>query len=481
MEHHGKPHSFAWATADQWERHKEKIIDLYWDQDKPLKEVLETMKREHSFNATMRMYKVRFKAWGVTKYLKAQDANHLRARATTGELASLPVIRGREVGSMKLKRHLNQAQVKAEIDARVRFFHALSGNSATFHSLELPDYLKHAHVGVRAIQIYTQSRFDGKLWNLTGREYDFNIDTASSWWTDMELAIEVLPHDPRRAFLLFEVCFERYDALISHQDPSLILATLILLSAPSMHDDIADSLIRYIASLSSIRLGVTHPFTRIWGQFHAMGLMQTRRAIPTILRAYLDVIRRNTSRGGLFWMLSSLHTHRLLVEYSAVSYESVQISFDEIIREAEEAKETKFDESYVEWMGIYKSRLLVAAGRYTEALKLLNGFNTDDLCDYFNGEPLENCRAIALDSLGRHEEATIAYEKCFQYSVSLNDTYCLALGYLRLYNHYNIKGDQASADKIQPGYDRTWARLVEKVKRGKLNNVCFVADYPPSS
>jgi hypothetical protein len=43
----------VWATkAEDWEAHKEIISQLYWDQDKTLKEVMEVMRQDHGFNAT---------------------------------------------------------------------------------------------------------------------------------------------------------------------------------------------------------------------------------------------------------------------------------------------------------------------------------------------------------------------------------------------------------------------------------------------
>jgi hypothetical protein len=37
---------------DQWTKHRDAIKDLYIDQDKTLNEVVDTMKREHGFQAT---------------------------------------------------------------------------------------------------------------------------------------------------------------------------------------------------------------------------------------------------------------------------------------------------------------------------------------------------------------------------------------------------------------------------------------------
>ncbi|KAH8754748.1 Clr5 domain-containing protein, partial [Diaporthe sp. PMI_573] len=55
----------SYATPEGWERHRDKIIELYIK--KTLKEVLEIMEHDHNFVATERMYKARFKDWGIIK------------------------------------------------------------------------------------------------------------------------------------------------------------------------------------------------------------------------------------------------------------------------------------------------------------------------------------------------------------------------------------------------------------------------------
>ena len=42
----------GWATQDDWDAHRELISRLYWDESRPLPEVMEIMRREHTFHAT---------------------------------------------------------------------------------------------------------------------------------------------------------------------------------------------------------------------------------------------------------------------------------------------------------------------------------------------------------------------------------------------------------------------------------------------
>lgn len=42
----------AWASAEEWQSLKDIITELWWDEDKPLKEVAEIMREKHGFLAT---------------------------------------------------------------------------------------------------------------------------------------------------------------------------------------------------------------------------------------------------------------------------------------------------------------------------------------------------------------------------------------------------------------------------------------------
>lgn len=46
------PSQTNWATPDAWATHRELITRLYWDEDKPLKDVQEIMIQDHGFQAT---------------------------------------------------------------------------------------------------------------------------------------------------------------------------------------------------------------------------------------------------------------------------------------------------------------------------------------------------------------------------------------------------------------------------------------------
>ncbi|KAF3763981.1 hypothetical protein M406DRAFT_75207 [Cryphonectria parasitica EP155] len=64
-------------SEEQWNRHREVITRLYWEENLPMPTVREYMSREYGFDATPRAYKFRFKKWGLRKNIKEHEAREL--------------------------------------------------------------------------------------------------------------------------------------------------------------------------------------------------------------------------------------------------------------------------------------------------------------------------------------------------------------------------------------------------------------------
>lgn len=47
-----------WASHADWDRHRPIITQLYIEEGKPLKEVIDILENDYSFKATAKMYKV---------------------------------------------------------------------------------------------------------------------------------------------------------------------------------------------------------------------------------------------------------------------------------------------------------------------------------------------------------------------------------------------------------------------------------------
>lgn len=72
------PHRRRYATEDDWRCHRDRISSLY--RTKRLKDVIAVMEAQFQFFATERMYKARFKEWGIEKNVTAAKVHQLMQR-----------------------------------------------------------------------------------------------------------------------------------------------------------------------------------------------------------------------------------------------------------------------------------------------------------------------------------------------------------------------------------------------------------------
>ncbi|KAK3934745.1 Clr5 domain-containing protein [Diplogelasinospora grovesii] len=59
---------------EDWDRHRSTITRLYYDEKKHLEEVMAIMESEYRFSATDKMYKTKFKKWGLKKNISEPEA-----------------------------------------------------------------------------------------------------------------------------------------------------------------------------------------------------------------------------------------------------------------------------------------------------------------------------------------------------------------------------------------------------------------------
>ncbi|KAK7746038.1 hypothetical protein SLS53_002761 [Cytospora paraplurivora] len=113
-----------------WSKHMSAIKRLYIDEDRPLKEVMEIMQKDHNFVATARMYKIRLKKWGYTKNVSVRTEevepllrllSEAGSQGNTTEAPSneVKLATGRVVGLDRLAAHLKRkTQRLSAIDTR---------------------------------------------------------------------------------------------------------------------------------------------------------------------------------------------------------------------------------------------------------------------------------------------------------------------------------------------------------------------------
>lgn len=99
-------------TTEDWETQKSTIIRLYVDNDCTLNEVMKFMQDRHAFNASKKMYKSRFTAWKVRKYMTRAERDiacrAIKAKQHAGKKYERIMVRGKERTPDVFLRHMKK-------------------------------------------------------------------------------------------------------------------------------------------------------------------------------------------------------------------------------------------------------------------------------------------------------------------------------------------------------------------------------------
>ncbi|KAK8041749.1 hypothetical protein PG993_006272 [Apiospora rasikravindrae] len=460
-----------WATDADWTKHRETITRLYWDENKPLKEVSSIMREQHGFHATDRMFKMRFSAWGLQKNLKKQDLQKIASEAYLNKKPKLPVIRGRQLGS----RRLQQRFQRASATSKQQLQNASSNHVLQCIRLASPGSAGAAEKSIQAMLEYTESRFATRAWHVEG-EYNFDQDTGNAWWLNIKTAQGDIQSGKftARGFKLLNSLFADYGQLIQQQHPQTVLATVAGYASLSCIDPaLGESLLNYIVSLSNIKLGPTHPYARIW-----TNLRNTRAAkhtVSTLVTAHFDVISIHAPGGNRFRLASLIQILAALQGAQMISFESSYAALSEIAHAApgpkpkpapaaadddgdgngEAPKWPAQPDSFWRLLAQrYLCKFLLNAGRLQEAERsmlameathLASG-NDNDLVAFLQMKTFVNA------ALGRTDEAEAACRLWFDVTLrgrTLHTEFLLDNAATTLEESYRGRGDHAVADAFR--------------------------------
>ncbi|KAK8139399.1 hypothetical protein PG984_002779 [Apiospora sp. TS-2023a] len=469
----------AWATDADWNEHREAITRLYWDENKPLKEVSSIMKEEHGFHATDRMFKMRFSAWGLQKNLKKLDLQKIASEAYLTKKPKLPVIRGRQLGSRRLQQRMKRASVPSKDQLQT----ASSTQVLQCIRLTSPGSAGAAEKSIQAILEYTESRFGTKAWHVEG-EYDFDQDTGNAWWLNIKTAQSDIQSGKftARGFKLLNGLFADYGQLINQQHPQTILATIAGYAGLSSVDTaLGESLLNYIVGLSTIKLGATHPYTRIW-----MNLRNTRAAqhtVSTLVTAHFDVISIHAPGNNRFRLASLIQILATLKEAGMISFESAYATLLDIAdsspsRSISKKKKRKLkseDEKTPEpaeadafWHQLaqrYLCKFLLESGRPLEAERQMLAIEESHMTSESDTDHVSylQIKVLVCQALGRTAECEatcrLAYDITRRgrtlHTEYLMDNYCRHLD-----ESYRRRGDHAAADAFRAECEGHWDEML---------------------
>ncbi|KAH0544246.1 hypothetical protein GP486_008527 [Trichoglossum hirsutum] len=281
----------TYATETDWELHREKITELYSEQDKPLGEVMEIMQRDHLFRATPKMFKTRIKKWGLDKKHKAPEVLEMvrlkRQRDAVGKKSKF-FIRNRPVNWEDVERYLKRSRnLLTKFDSG---FLEIGGHATGVVCrtpspdpsivltlpgiIEASDELRTADEVVRIMRDYFRGAIEGGIWTYDsggacyfGRRGSATYFHFLNWYTSMSTAIFYIKGSRiEQGFRLINTCFNQLQQVLEEQDPSILfglldLGTFFLSNFPK---DLGRSYVDYIRDFSQTILGERHPISLLW-------------------------------------------------------------------------------------------------------------------------------------------------------------------------------------------------------------------------
>lgn len=436
---------------------------------------------------------MRFSTWGLQKNLKKLDLQKIASEAYLTKRPKLPVIRGRQLGSRRLQQRLK----KASASPKEQFQTASSNQVLQRIRLTSPGSAGAAEKSIQAILEYTESRFGTGAWHVEG-EYDFDRDTGNAWWLNIKTAQSDLQNGKftARGFKLLNELFADYNQLIQHQHPQTVLATIAGYAALSTIDTaLGESLLNYIVGLSSIKLGATHPYTRIWAN-----LRNTRAAqhtISTLVTAHFDVITFHAPGNNKFRLASLIQILGTLGAAGMISFESTYAALSDIAdtapsrsvpRRTRKQLESAEEETPVPagpdafWHLLaqrYMCKFLLDAGKPLEAERNMLAMEPAHMAlatDETHVSFLQ-IKVLVYRALGRTAEAEAACRLAYDVTRrgrTLHTEYLVDLYTRTLEDSYLGRGAQAAADAFRDEYEGHYDEMlkegiIDRAAWGRLN------------
>ncbi|KAB5559588.1 hypothetical protein GE09DRAFT_1057328 [Coniochaeta sp. 2T2.1] len=349
-----------WAAEDDWERHKATITTMY--ETMTLAELKDYMEVNHGLSATNKMYKTRFKRWGLWKYTRAADIPQILKAKTERVAEQKPTevyLNGKRVDLDKVERYLRRrGSIRRQVEAGnlrsatpaspssslslvspvspispiyptspVYLTSPIGPTSPTY--LSPPPTIRVPEDTYRAIRDYYDGSFAGGRWvSVSASDQRVFLSTRTGL-QDGSMRIKEFHQRFRLAFRLLQtpaqtgpegmkmtrVCFAELPDVLAGEDPTMLYCILDLLRRlrASGMDFLAQQLLQYLDGLSATRPdGHRHPMARVWRNLllglDELGPEQTRHCAEIAasrFSAHLGELHMKTLEAGMWRMFLS--------------------------------------------------------------------------------------------------------------------------------------------------------------------------------
>ncbi|KAH7140392.1 Clr5 domain-containing protein [Dactylonectria estremocensis] len=325
---------------DQWDVLRPHITRLYFDESRPLRDVVQTIRDKYGFDATPRMYKYRLQKWGLDKKFKEKEVAQMvllkQQRDAAGKKTKF-LIQGKTIDWDLVERYLHR---RPDLQTRIRAGMIAMGDTipGLVCRSPSPDRVRHASPVLQ--------HSDEMLRLLKGYyESTFGLDTASrrssvSASTDLAISIRcfrqldqarimITSENMKVGFGFLNKSLDDLRHLVRMQDPTLLFYLFdVALAFDPSHRELARAVLRHTHDIVIVTLGHSHPLVRLLRRLSHLQGEDRYDVIVTILEGVVGTFKQFGSNDRV---LKRLNCHYfLLLDYLGLYGKRANPSFPEM-------------------------------------------------------------------------------------------------------------------------------------------------------
>jgi hypothetical protein len=449
-----------------------------------------------------RIYKSRFRKWGLSRNLKVGQTKQARQEVKQGKI-TVPLIRGRLAGAQKLRRELcrklpiEYATLTRKSDAaRSNVVAMLRISSPLATRVDAPADFKYTEACFRAIVEYSRTQFEKVAWDRTSDSLE--RDDSNTWQNKLHVCVALVNAGKMKdAFRFIDLCLRNYNVEITRNHPALIMQTFTtILVLNSYLPDLAEMILKCVASQCSVLLGPHHPYTRLYRALRYLGMENIRRMAAPVFQAQLNEFEAWFRPDAEFICSRRLDSARKAHVYGTLPLDVAQAQISKAIevRTATALPDTSvsvrqrtgargaragltvgctanLSQDFICWAKLNHATMSEAHCRYAETVALL-----DEIGEHFESEAgslstytkHENlgARCRMAKAVGTYEDIKTAFRTRldWDYRVAGPNHHWTNRSIIDLDYEYGLHDDVEASAKLQEEFDfeSSWAAICEK-------------------
>ncbi|KAH8880266.1 hypothetical protein GQ53DRAFT_545244 [Thozetella sp. PMI_491] len=283
-----------WATEEDWENQRATITQLYVKENRTLAKLMEIMEDEHKFHATPKMYKSRFKRWGLWKNTRAADVVEIIRQKQQRDASQQPgeyYLNGKQVDIGKVEAYLKRR--RKQLDASLMHLRIGENNTMVWRTpspdiflscpspnyLQSPTTIKIGEDMFKAFRDYYEGQMSRGRWAfgpdtsaaLVNAEGSQGNRILMNFFQRFKSALPML-EDPVRdgaeGMKMLRICFAELPEVVQAEDPMMLYCILSLIrriqSYPRSKFLLQELLNQLDAAASGLERDFPHPTRQLW-------------------------------------------------------------------------------------------------------------------------------------------------------------------------------------------------------------------------